>query len=57
MSRTRRVLVTLAALLALPLVGTLSPGERSQLHVAAGEAPLCREAVAGLMSDDARLVR
>jgi hypothetical protein len=33
------------AALALPIVGSLLAGEQRQLHVAAGEAPLCRTGV------------
>lgn len=42
MPRARRLLTAAAVLAALPVAGTLLPGEQRQLHVAAGEAPLCR---------------
>jgi hypothetical protein len=41
----RRALIAVAALLALPLAGTLFASEHRQLHVAAGAAPLCRDGV------------
>lgn len=46
MTRARRAGAAIAALLALPLAGTLFVSEQRQLHVAAGEVPLCRDGVA-----------
>lgn len=44
--RWRRVGRVVGALLALPLAGSLFASEQRQLHVAVGEAPLCRDSVA-----------
>jgi hypothetical protein len=47
----KRLAIGCVAALALPIVGSLLAGELRQLHVAAGEAPLCRTGVSlGRMS-------
>jgi hypothetical protein len=45
MAKPWRVLIVAAGLVALPLLGSLFVSEQSQLHVAAGEPPLCRKGV------------